>query len=288
MSNRLPEKLRNLKRLKGYGALAAGLVILLTFVVFAVFPAQIAPHNPETVFEPFLAPCAEHPLGTNNIGRDIMSETIYAARSTLAVGLLAAVVSLVIGTLIGLAAGYLGSIAGEAVNGVVNFFLLIPMLPLAIVLAAYLGAGWHNVVLTVALLGWCGTARAVRQRTLQLKKMPFVEIMKGLGYSRTRILFGHILPNLREIVLAKFVTGVASCVLLEATLGFLGLGDVTDITWGGMINLAYRHGGFSSGAYNWFIAPGVCIMLLVLAFYLINYFIETRANAVKGGASYLD
>ena len=106
---------------------------------------------------------------------------------------------------------------------------------------------------------------------MQLKKMSFTEIMRGLGYSNALILFGHIMPNLREVVVAKYITSVASCILLESTLGFLGLGNVTDITWGGMINLAYKHGGFAMGAYNWFIAPGVCIMLLVLAFYMINY-----------------
>lgn len=279
--------LRNVSR-KGYIALVAGIIIMCVFAVFAIFPESVAPYNPETVFEPYQPCSSEHLLGTNNLGRDILSETIYAARSTLAVGLLAALISLVVGTVIGLLAGYLGSIAGEAVNGIINFFLLIPMLPLAIVLAAYLGAGWQNVVLTISLLGWCSTARAVRARTMQLKKMPFTEIMRGLGYSKARILFGHIMPNLREVVVAKYITSVASCILLESTLGFLGLGNVTDITWGGMINLAYKHGGFAMGAYNWFIAPGVCIMLLVLAFYMINYFLEKRADAVKGGSGYLD
>lgn len=279
---------RRSSRFGGRIALALGIAILIVFVVFALFPEGIAPHDPLEVFEPFLSPSADHPLGTNNLGRDIMSETVFATASTLRTGLIAALVSLFIGVAVGLLAGYLPRLGGEALNGVVNFFLLIPMLPLAIVLAAYLGAGWYNVVLTVALLGWCGTARAVRQRTLSLKNAPFVEAMRGLGYSRGRILALHILPNLKEVVTAKFITGVASCILLESTLGFLGLGDVTDITWGGMINLAYRHGGFSMGAYGWFLAPGACIMLLVLAFYLINYFLEARAEIVKGGGSYME
>lgn len=277
-------KAYNRKKIFGAAFLVIGLALLTVFVLFSLFPSKLAPYSPSFSFEAFQKASPEHLFGTNNMGYDILSELIYATSSTLTIGLLSALISLVIGTVIGLAAGYIGGYVGGALNGFISFFLLIPMLPLAIVFAAYLGAGQLNIILIIALLGWCGTARAVRAKTIQLKQMPYIEIMRGLNYSRTRIIFRHILPNLTDVIFAKYVMTVSSCVLLEATLSFLGLGDVSKVTWGSMINLAYKHGGLARGAYNWFLAPGVCIMLLTLSFYLINYFIEIKSRAVKGGS----
>lgn len=268
--------------------LVLGLALFAMFALFAIIPQHIAPYAPTYSFTPFLECSSEHILGTNNLGYDVFSQLVYATRSTLTVGLLAAVISLGIGTVIGLLAGYLSGIVGDGINGIINFFLLIPMLPLALVIAAYLGAGQMNIILIIALTGWCGTARAVRAKTMSLRQMPFVEIMKGLGYSRTRILFRHILPNIADVALARYISTVASCILLEATLSFLGLGDVTNITWGLMINYAYKFGGLARGAYNWLLAPGVCIMLIELAFYFINNFAEHRLRTVRGGGSVLE
>lgn len=269
--------------------LALGIAIIAVFVLFAVLPSAIAPYEPAYSFENFL-PCSKlHLLGTNNLGYDVFSQIVYAARPTLVIGFFSAFISLCIGTLVGMMAGYLDGIFSEAVNGVINFFVLIPMLPLAIVLGAYFGGGELNMIVVIALLGWCGTARAVRAKVMQIKTSPFIESAKGLGYGRIRILFKHILPNVLDVALARYITSVASCILIEATLSFLGVGSIQNITWGIMINYAYKYGGLTRGAYNWLLSPGICIMLLELAFYFINHFAEVRAHSVKGaGASVLE
>ena len=193
-----------------------------------------------------------------------------------------------LGTLIGLAAGALPGWKGEIASGVIQVFLMIPMLPAAIVVGAYCGGTLVSVIGIIAALGWCATARTVRARTVQLMQSEFAEGFRVLGFSRARIVLRHVLPNLQEVVLSRYIMTVARCVMLEATLSFLGLGDASRITWGRMIHLAYKRGGFTNGAWNWLAAPGVCIFLLVLAMYAINTYFESRGREVTGGRSYLD
>lgn len=268
--------------------LAIGVSILVVFIIFAIGGEGVASYNPKYSFEPFMNISSEHILGTNNLGYDVFSQLVCATHTTLAVGLLSAVISLVIGTLIGLAAGYAKGVLGEILNGFINFFILIPMLPLAIVLGAYLNGGAYDIILTISLLGWCQTARAVKAKTVAVKNAPFIKLMRGFGYSRARILFCHILPNVLDVAVTRYITSVASCILLESTLSFLGVGASVDVTWGVMINYAYKFGGLSRGAYNWLLAPGVCIMLLELSFYFINQFLERRLSAVRGARSVLE
>lgn len=279
---------RKIQNITSAALLAAGIAIIFVFVLFAIAPRAIAPCDPKFSYDTFLGISSEHILGTDNLGYDIFSELVYATRTTLVVGVLSALISLVLGVGIGLLAGYANGIAGEILGGIINFFILIPMLPLAIVMGAYLDGGVFDVVLTVSLLGWCGTARAVRAKTVAVKNMPFIKLMRGHGYSRARILFCHVLPNVLDVAIARYITSVASCILLESTLSFLGVGSSVTLTWGVMINYAYKFGGLARGAYNWLLAPGVCIMLLELAFYFINQFAEHKMSAVRGGGSVLE
>jgi peptide/nickel transport system permease protein len=270
-------------------SLIFGLLILTVFAAFSAFPSLIAPYPAKEMFAPWLAPSTIHLLGTNDMGYDIFSELVFAARNTLTVGLAAAAVSIVAGTAVGVWAGCAKGWKRELAGGIINVFLLVPMLPAAIVVAAYLGPGLGNTMLTIGLLGWCPTARAVRARAAQLNVAPFVESLAVLRIPRARILYRHILANLMEVVLARAILSVASCMMMEATLSFIGLGDPSSVTWGGMVNLAYRNGGFARGAYNWVLAPGFCIMACVLAFTCVNRYFEARATEVdNGGASYLD
>lgn len=264
---------------------ALGIAVLAVFILFATAPDAIAPYNPKLSFDTFLEPSAEHILGTNNLGYDILSELIHASRTTLTVGLLSALVCTFIGTIAGVVAGCAKGLTGEILNGFINFFIIIPMLPLAIVIGAYLSGGALDTVLTISLIGWCGTARAVKAKTEKVKNSPYVRLMRGLGFSRMRILFRHVLPNVLDVAAARYITSVASCILLESTLGFLGVGAAGSMSWGVMINYAYKFGGLARGAYNWLLAPGVCIMLLELAFHFISRFIEDRLSAVRDGRS---
>ncbi len=171
---------------------ALGIAVLAVFILFAIAPDAIAPYNPKLSFDTFLEPSAEHILGTNNLGYDILSELIHASRTTLTVGLLSALVCTFIGTIAGVVAGCAKGLTGEILNVFINFFIIIPMLPLAIVIGAYLSGGALDTVLTISLIGWCGTARAVKAKTEKVKNSPYVRLMRGLGFSRMRILFRHV------------------------------------------------------------------------------------------------
>lgn len=270
-----------LKRTLSTIVFVLGLAVLATFVIFAVFGDKIAPYSVTQSFDKFL-PCSnEHLLGTNNIGYDIWSQIIVATRYTLTVGVSSALACLVIGVTIGIVAGYAGGMVSEAVNGFINFFLLIPMLPAAIVIASYANGGQLSIILTISLLCWCSTARAVRAKTMSIRESDYIKSLKSIGYGGGRILFGHVLPNVADIVAARFIPSVASCIMVEATLSFLGLGSIENITWGVMINKAYTYGGITLEKYNWVLAPGVCIILLQLSFYMINQFVEFRKKIVQ-------
>lgn len=269
------------RRIASSVVFSLGVAVFIMFAVFAIFGQKIAPYSPRESFDKFLPCSGEHIFGTNNLGYDIFSQLIVATRSTLIIGVTSAVACLVIGVAIGLLAGYLGGVAGEAVNGFINFFLLIPMLPAAIVIAAYTSGGKMSIILTISLLCWCSTARVVRAKTMSVKNSDYVRSLKSLGYGRARILLRHTLPNAMDVALAKFMPSVASCIMVEATLSFLGMGSVTDVTWGVMIQNAFNYGGILLGKYNWIMAPGGAIMLMQLAIYMINQYIEFRRKIVR-------
>lgn len=269
------------RRIASSVVFSLGVAVFIMFAVFAIFGQKIAPYSPRESFDKFLPCSGEHIFGTNNLGYDIFSQLIVATRSTLIIGVTSAVACLVIGVAIGLLAGYLGGVAGEAVNGFINFFLLIPMLPAAIVIAAYTSGGKMSIILTISLLCWCSTARAVRAKTMSVKNSDYVRSLKSLGYGRARILLRHTLPNVMDVALAKFMPSVASCIMVEATLSFLGMGSITDVTWGVMIQNAFNYGGILLGKYNWIMAPGGAIMLMQLAIYMINQYIEFRRKIVR-------
>ena len=268
--------------------LGLGIALMGIFVSFALFPDAFAPYGTKEMWQAWQPPGADHILGTNDMGYDIFSELVFSARSTLAIGLAAALISLLVGSSIGLAAGYLPGWKGEIAGGVIQVFLMIPMLPMAIVIAAFLGTETRNIIIIIAALGWCATARTVRVRTMQLKQSSFVESLVILGISKWQIMTRHILPNLREVILSRYIMTVAQAIMLEATLSFLGMGNPTEVTWGRMINIAYKRGGFTRGAYNWLVSPGICIALIVIAFYCINQYLEAHSSEVSGVQSYMD
>lgn len=263
-----------------------GLGILLVFLIWALFPNIIQHYDVKKSFSPLQKPSAEHWLGTNDLGYDIYSELVKAAAITLTIGFSSALISIVIGSVMGLLSGYGSGITGEIFNGIINIFLLIPMLPLIIVCSAFFGPGIKNIILIIALLGWCSTARAVRARVKQLKQMPFVESLIILGIPHRDIIFKHILPNILEIISARYILTVAYCMLTEASVSFLGLGDPVQVTWGGMVNSAFRGGGFVRGLICWYMVPGCCIMFCSLAFFMINQYLESKVKTT--GVSYLE
>ena len=183
----------------------------------------------------------------------------------------------------GIAQGLQGcqGLLGGVFNGLINVFVLLPRLITLIVLSAFLGTSRWHLIFLIAAFSWVGTARNVRAQVIHLNSQPFVENCIIQGYSRFHIVLRHILPNLYEVLISRFLLGVNSCIMMESTLSFLGFGDLYHPTWGTMINFAYKRGAFMRQAYPYLLMPGVCIMLLSLSFYFISLYFEARREAIQ-------
>jgi len=251
--------------------LVLGVSIIAFFALMAVLAPFIAPYSPYAMdFPQYLRPSSEHLLGTDDLGRDIFSQLIWSARVSLLIGFLAATIVVFIGFSVGIIAGYKGGMLENLLLGLTDVFILIPGLPLMILVASYLGPSVWNVIFIVALLWWCGTARVVHSRAVQVKEMSFIESTKMMGFREAYIIFRHILSNVKEIFVARWCLSVASAMMAEAGLAFLGLGDPFEISWGGMITSAFNNGGFILNLWWWYIAPGLMISIVTGAFFLIG------------------
>ncbi len=257
-----------------------GLILFAPFALSFFFAPLFAPHGPSERFPPYESPSQAHPLGTNDIGNDILSELVYSSRVSLIAGLGAGVLASGLGLLLGLAAGYLRGIADEIISGLADVFLMIPRIPFLIVLKALLDPGITVTTLILGFLLWPQTARVVRAKTLQLRESPFVSAAKALGFSEGRILFSDILPHVRSLWFAKFMLAASAGLTAEASVSFLGLGDPGAKSWGMMLNYAFTKGGFVNGAVHWYLPPGLCVMGLSLALLLIGFSFEERSAAV--------
>ena len=255
-----------------------GLILFLSFLLTALFAAEIAPYDPWVRFEPYQPPGSEHILGTNDMGHDILSELIYGSRASLLVGFGAAILATFIGTLVGLAAGYFKGMTDEALMGITDIFLMIPQIPLIIVLAAFLRPSFYLIAIIMGLLWWTSTARVVRSKTLQVREMGYVQAARSLGFSDLHIILTDVLPNTLYVIMPKFLLAIASAMIAEASISFLGLGDITMKSWGMMINFAFNRGGFINGYWWWYLTPGLCITLFVLCVVLMGCAFEEQEN----------
>lgn len=258
----------------------AGLTLLLIFVFMAVSAPIIAPHNPGELWlgSPLAPPREGFPLGTDELGRDLFSLLIYGTHISLVVGLLGAFLAVVMGALVGLIAGYYGGVIDTVLMRITDLFLILPGLPLMIVLAAILGPSMWNIIFVIAIVSWPSVARVVRSQVLELKERPFIEASRVANASDLRIIFNHITPNVAPLVFATAVLNIAGAVLSEAGLSFLGLGDPSHISWGMMLFYANEYGALVIGAWWYLLPPGLCIILLVLAFVFIGYALDEILN----------
>lgn len=223
-------------------------------------------------------PSASNPMGTDDLGRSVLTLTIWGARVSLIVGLAATLISMLIGSLIGIAAGYRGGLTEGVLMRLTDWFLVIPFLPLAIVLATILGPSLINIIFVIGITSWPGTARLVRAQTLSVRTRPYVERAKALGAGGWYLVSRHILPNVAPVIFANTILTVAIAILSESFLAFLGLGDPLRMSWGKILDDAYRSGAASQGAWWWFLAPGFSIVLVVLGFTLCGYALDEILN----------
>lgn len=259
-----------------------GLAILIFFVFISVFAEVLAPYpvgpkegDRKAVLKP---PSAKYFLGTDELGRDLLSILLQGGRVSLTIGLMATLVTAIIGTLIGVSAGYFGGRTEEMLMRFTDLLLVIPGLPLMIVLASILGATYWNMILVIGIRGWTGTARVLRAQVLSLKEKPFIESARAIGSSDVRIIGRHILPNVLPLIVAQMVLRIGSSILSASSLSFLGLGDPTHLSWGMTLHYAFSVGSLFSNFYWYLVPPGVCIALVVLAFTFIGYAFDQIVN----------
>ena len=245
-------------------------VVSFFLIVLVILAAILAPfltpygENDMDLLHRLAAPSAEHPLGTDEGGRDVLTRLLYGARVSLLIGVTPALLSLILGAVLGVAAGYKGGLTDAVIMRVADVTLAFPSMLLAMVIMYALGGGILNVFLTLTLVNWANVARVVRAQTLKLKNCEFVEAARVIGVSRDRIMRRHILPNCLPTLLVLFTLNIPASILTESSLSFLGLGiQPPNASWGLMINTGRQY------LYNapWLcFAPGAAIMLIVLAF----------------------
>ncbi len=277
----------------------AGFIVLIVFGLMAILAPWISTvQNPADVQEPNIiidgVPIQLNPLpptfsksiytnithvwGTDHKGLDIYSMTMYGARASLIVGIVATAISVLLGTAIGLAAGYFGRVTDEVLMRVTDFFLVLPWFPLMIVMMAILGQKFIWVVVVIGITSWPSTARVVRSQVLTVKERQFIVRAKCVGATDGHIIRTHILPNVLPLIFANTVLLIAIAIFSEAFLDFFGLGDPTVISWGAMLEAAYDFDAFLKGAWWWIGAPGAAIVLMVLSFSLVGYAIDDVLN----------
>lgn len=259
----------------------AGALILTAFILIAIIGPFIYPFDPLAYGQGkdvMQAPSFEHILGTDDMGRDVLGGLIYGSSVSLTVGILATFISMFLGTVIGIVSGYYGNKTDVVLMRLTDVFLVIPWLPLMLVLAAVLGSSIWNIIFVIGITSWAGTARVVRSQTLTVKERQFVERARSIGASGAHIMRKHILPNVIPLVFANTILVSAVAILSETTLSFLGMGDATRPSWGMMLHYAFESGAASNGAYWFLLPPGLCVVLVVLAFTFLGYALDELLN----------
>ncbi|MEU4495783.1 ABC transporter permease [Streptomyces sp. NBC_00210] len=265
----------------GLGALALIALIALAAPLLVGSDVQSVTNAPGTALE---SPSDEFPLGTDQFGRSLLGLLVWGARISLTVGLLAAALSVAIGTLVGIVAGHYGGWFSTVLMRITDWFLVMPTLVLAIVLATVMSRSVWTVILAIGVTSWPTTARLVRAQTIAVESRPYIERARALGGGHRHIMTRHVLPNVMPLVLAQTTLGISTAILTEATLAFLGLGDPTVVSWGGMLQDAREAGAVSSGHWWYLAPPGIAIAVVALAFTLCGRAIEAVLNPKLGVA----
>lgn len=257
-----------------------GSLILLGLILTALCAPLLATHDPNRrAGKPHVQPGYEHVLGTTRVGKDVYSQLVYGARTSLTVGFIAGAAATIIGVCFGIAGGYLGGRVDEVLTFLVNVVLVLPALPLIIVFAAFIeeASPWL-IGLILAATGWGWSARTIRTQTMALRTREFILAAELLGESKWRIILRELLPNMLSFIIGGFVLGTIYAILAEAGLEFIGLGDPSAVTWGTMLFWAQKNVALETGAW-WEVWPAcVAIMVTGAALVLVNFAVDEITN----------
>ena len=258
------------------GKIGLSLLVLFAVMAFCSFiPPWIDPmYHPMTGVDPEISvsvgPSATHWLGTDFMGRDLLSQLLAGARVAFMVGISAAFMSVFLGTAIGMTAGYMGKFVDTVLMRLADMIMVMPTLLFVLMMAALFGqlSIWA-IVMIIALFRWPGVSRVIRAQTLSLKHRPFIEAAKVAGASHMRIIIRHIMPNVLPLAFLYMTFRVTSAIVIEAALAFLGFGDPATVSWGMMLQWVWKTGHMFKAPY-WLLPPGLCISLITLSFYMLG------------------
>ncbi len=257
----------------------AGLIILVVLIIVALAaPLLASSRGLSAAYSNYpvnAGPGWHYPLGTDADGRSVLTLLIWGSRISLLIGFTATLLSMVIGALFGIVAGHFGKIIDNVLMRVTDWFLVVPFLPLAIVLAKTLGPSLGVIIFVIGVTSWPGTARIIRAQALAVETRPYLERARALGAGHWHQMIKHVLPNVMPLLLANTILTVAGTILSETTLSFLGLGDPLRPSWGEMLNEAFFTGGGATGNQLWLLAPGIAIIVVVMGFTLVGHALES-------------
>lgn len=268
-----------IKRLVTQPKAVIGLVLLILFLLMAIFAPLITPYAPDAYVD--LAnrpPSAAHWLGTTGQGQDVFSQMVYGSRFSLFIGFSVGILSTLIGLIIGMISGYLPGLVDGLLNLFTNVFLLIPGLPLLITLASFLPQGMVTVILVLTFTGWAWPARVFRSQMLCLREKDFVFASVVSGEDMPRIVFSEILPNMLSLVMSSLFGAVVYAIGADAGLAFLGFENVNIISWGTMLYWASNSSALLQQAWWTFLPPGLCIALVSFATTMLIYAMDELTN----------
>jgi peptide/nickel transport system permease protein len=262
------------------GMIGLGVLVLLVLIALAapVLASSRGLSVTSATYPVNAGPAWRYPLGTDADGRSVLTVLIWGARISLLIGFTATLLSMVIGALIGIVAGHFGKVIDNLLMRVTDWFLVVPFLPLAIVLARTLGPSLGVIIFVIGVTSWPGTARIIRAQALAVETRPYLERSRALGAGHWHQMSRHVLPNVMPLLLANTILTVAGTILAETTLSFLGLGDPTRPSWGVMLNEAFTTGGGAAGNQLWLIMPGLAIIVVVMGFTLVGHALEAVLN----------
>ena len=260
-------------------SLRIGAALLVFFVLMAIVGPWFAGSPSATDGPLHSGPSASHPLGTTNIGQDVLTQVVVGARGSLVVCSIAAAIATVLAIAVGVTGPVLGGVWDEILSLFTNAMLVIPTLPLVVVIAGYLkNAGAVVVAIVIAATGWSWSARIFRAQALSLRRRDFVLAARASGEGSFRIVTFEVLPHLVPLIAAQFLGVVLYAIMTQAGLAFLGIGSVTDWTWGTMLYWANSAQAFQLGQWWWYVPPGLCIALFGTALVMLNSAIDRVAD----------
>lgn len=262
----------------------AGLIVLLLFVFIGFFGSSIAPYGPTEIVrnaegrvQVLQPPSWAFPLGTTDLGRDVLSQILHGARPVMIVGFFAAIIPTAIGTILGLVAGYVRRWADTLISRAVEIAYSLPFEPFAIILLFVLGPSLGTLILAISIIDWRRPARVVRNQVMTLSGSSFIKASRIAGASTAWIVFRHMLPLTLPISLIYIPFAFGNAVLAESALSFLGFGDPRSVSWGTILRQAFDGGAMDRGWW-WMVAPGVSITLAVTSVYLLTRPFEELVN----------